>query len=254
MNAQCARHPAVEAAHACRRCGNFACAQCLAGSPLCVACRELALGKARIPSSLPGVALALSLVGLLIFPFLFVGVILGIVSLTQRKGSLALGIAATVVPAAAIPIIGILAAIAIPNFIKFGARSKQAECRALLKAAITAEKDYFSEHDAYETDPQKIGFAPEKGNRYLYDFGGGSFGADTARHPKPSNAELAAGIPADLRASLGLHGTCPNCSVTIACAGNLDEDPVIDVWSVSTRDRPNAAAGVPVIEVDDTRD
>src|SRR5260370_3924650 len=41
-----------------------------------------------------------------------------------------------------VAIIGILAAIAIPNFIKFQARSKQSEAKANLKASFTAEKAY----------------------------------------------------------------------------------------------------------------
>ena len=39
-----------------------------------------------------------------------------------------------------IAIIGILAAIAIPNFVKFQCRSKQSEARSSLKAIYTAEK------------------------------------------------------------------------------------------------------------------
>ena len=39
-----------------------------------------------------------------------------------------------------VAIIGILAAIAIPNFIKFQARSKQSEAKANLKAIFTAQK------------------------------------------------------------------------------------------------------------------
>jgi prepilin-type N-terminal cleavage/methylation domain-containing protein len=42
-----------------------------------------------------------------------------------------------------VAIIGILAAIAIPNFIKFQARSKQSEAKANLKAMFTAEKAFY---------------------------------------------------------------------------------------------------------------
>jgi len=47
-----------------------------------------------------------------------------------------------------VAIIGILAAIAIPNFIKFQARSKQSEAKANLKAVFTAQKAFFQEKDA----------------------------------------------------------------------------------------------------------
>ena len=67
-----------------------------------------------------------------------------------------------------VAIIGILAALAIPNFIRFQARSKQSEVKANLKAAFTAQRSYFQEHDSYSSCIKKIGFAPERGNRYRY--------------------------------------------------------------------------------------
>jgi prepilin-type N-terminal cleavage/methylation domain-containing protein len=48
-----------------------------------------------------------------------------------------------------IAIIGILAAIAIPNFIKFQARSKQSEAKSNLKSIFTAERSFFQEKDRY---------------------------------------------------------------------------------------------------------
>src|SRR3954471_3025216 len=71
-----------------------------------------------------------------------------------------------------VAIIGILAAIAIPNFIKFQARSKQAEVKANLKSAYTAEKAYYQEKDTFSASVLAIGFAPERGNRYTYVFAG----------------------------------------------------------------------------------
>lgn len=71
-----------------------------------------------------------------------------------------------------VAIIGILAAIAIPNFIKFQARSKQSEAKSNLKALFTAEKSYKQEKDIYTVCVQKMGFSPERGNRYGYNIGG----------------------------------------------------------------------------------
>ncbi len=68
-----------------------------------------------------------------------------------------------------VAIIGILAAIAIPNFIKFQARSKQSECKSNLKALFTNEKSYKQEKDVYTICVRKMGFNPERGNRYYYD-------------------------------------------------------------------------------------
>ena len=71
-----------------------------------------------------------------------------------------------------VAIIGILAAIAIPNFIKFQARSKQSEAKSNLKSLFTAEKSYKQEKDIYTICIQKMGFSPERGNRYGYNIGG----------------------------------------------------------------------------------
>ena len=43
-----------------------------------------------------------------------------------------------------VAIIGILAAIAIPNFIKFQCRSKQSEAKSQLKSMYVAQESYFA--------------------------------------------------------------------------------------------------------------
>ena len=70
-----------------------------------------------------------------------------------------------------VAIIGILAAIAIPNFIRFQGKSKQSEARTNLKAVFTGQRSRFGERDRYSNQIGEIGFAPERGNRYLYDLG-----------------------------------------------------------------------------------
>ncbi len=74
-----------------------------------------------------------------------------------------------------VAIIGILAAIAIPNFIKFQSRSKQGEAKANLKSLFTSQRSYFQEKDKYLETINDIGFGPERGNRYAYWAGGGTW-------------------------------------------------------------------------------
>jgi type IV pilus assembly protein PilA len=50
-----------------------------------------------------------------------------------------------------VAIIGILAAIAIPNFIRFQARSKQAEAKTNMKAIFTGERAFYAEKDRYSS-------------------------------------------------------------------------------------------------------
>ena len=67
-----------------------------------------------------------------------------------------------------VAIIGILAALAIPNFIKYQAKSKQSEAKQSLRAYFMAQRHYFSEKDEFTGDLGALGFAPERGNRYAY--------------------------------------------------------------------------------------
>ena len=84
-----------------------------------------------------------------------------------------------------VAIIGILAAIAIPNFVKFQCRAKQSEAKGNLKALFVAEESYNAEFDVYPgcqgavcnsaSANNPIGFTP-KGTkvRYSYDTPGGT--------------------------------------------------------------------------------
>jgi len=67
-----------------------------------------------------------------------------------------------------VAVIGVLAALAIPNYIRFQARSKQSEVKGNLRAAFTTERAYYQEHNTYSSCTMKLGFAPERGNRYRY--------------------------------------------------------------------------------------
>ena len=67
---------------------------------------------------------------------------------------------------------GVLAAIAIPNFIRFQARSKQAECKTTLKSMYIAQQAYFAEKDNYADEATDLSMFSTVGPmRYTY-FGG----------------------------------------------------------------------------------
>ena len=110
-----------------------------------------------------------------------------------------------------VAIIGILAAIAIPNFLRFQAKSKQSEAKTNLKAIFTAEKSYFAEKDTYSTFAT-IGFAPEAGNRYSYSVNGAEIIVGS------TSAAAAAGVT--LTATTFLAGA----------QGNVDTDATLDTW------------------------
>lgn len=65
-----------------------------------------------------------------------------------------------------VAIIGILAAIAIPNFTRFQNKAKQSEAKSNLKAFFTAAKSNYAELSTYACGT--CGWAPEKNFKYNY--------------------------------------------------------------------------------------
>lgn len=64
-----------------------------------------------------------------------------------------------------VAIIGILAAIAIPNFVRFQARARQSEANTNLKSLFTGLR---TQQRAPPMAIRSTGFSPERGNRYSY--------------------------------------------------------------------------------------
>ena len=97
-----------------------------------------------------------------------------------------------------VAIVGILAAIAIPNFMRYQARSKQSEAKANLRAIYTFQNTHFGEHDVYANTKTSLDWAPEGNTRYSY-----SVIAGDATH------------------------------FTAQATGNIDSDSVTDVWVIN---------------------
>jgi type IV pilus assembly protein PilA len=70
-----------------------------------------------------------------------------------------------------VAIIGILAAIAVPNFQKFAAKSKQSEAKSNLAALYSAERAFQSEWQMFRADFSLTGYAPTGNLRYTHGFG-----------------------------------------------------------------------------------
>jgi len=117
-----------------------------------------------------------------------------------------------------VAIIGILAAIAIPNFLRFQAKSKQSEARELLSSVYTAQVAYFAEQNEFG-NMTNIGFQP-------------------ASTPK---------VYTDIM-SEGLSYTTSGFSCT--AGGQLDTDATRDLWVVTdaSREATNRATSNDVID------
>ena len=153
-----------------------------------------------------------------------------------------------------VAIIGILAAIAIPNFIKFQARSKQSEAKANLKAIFTAQKAYYQEKDHFSSYTGDIGYEPERNNRYNYFLDSTTVQQEVRSAATITPAATYTGIQADVfkygtsfgtagvptgggcDATAGVSGT-PATTFNAVATGNIDSDPEFDVWSISSDSR-----------------
>lgn len=116
-----------------------------------------------------------------------------------------------------IAIIGILAAIAIPNFLKFQSKAKQSEAKSNLSAIFVCEIAYFGENECYGRTFEGIGWHPEGTYRYAY-----FLGDDVVQPFAGPSYQLPEGIDAYVD---------ENGFKAIA-VGNIDADPDLDVWVI----------------------
>lgn len=83
-----------------------------------------------------------------------------------------------------VAIIGILAAIGIPQYSKFQARARQSEAKSSLSALYQAEQSFLGEWNVYSSDLRNIGFAVQGTNlRYITGFGTDACPATVAPAP-----------------------------------------------------------------------
>ncbi len=138
-----------------------------------------------------------------------------------------------------VAIIGILAAIAIPNFMKFQAKSRTAEAKTNLGAIFTAETSYFGDSNQYG-DFSQIGWAPTGIPRYQYTTNGAFVLTEDATHQGKRNVGVDGTGPTwtgDLNRT-GLNGITPNLQplqFTIGAGGNPNNsttDP-LDCWEMN---------------------
>lgn len=130
-----------------------------------------------------------------------------------------------------VAIIGILSAIAVPNFMKFQARSRQSEAKTNLAAYSTAAKANYAENATYACGfcGWTLGNTPYTGgasvakNRYSYAMGNQTMPADTTV-TQGAAACPATGAIATATAFKGVAN------------GNIDNDPTCDEWTITETD------------------
>ena len=118
-----------------------------------------------------------------------------------------------------VAIIGILAAIAIPDSLKFQAKAKQSEAKTNLGSIFTTQVSYFGEKNEYSDDFVLLHWEPAGQNMYTYYSGGGT---DVNNLKGDSICQGQAG---DAAAS-------PN-GFTATASGNIDNDTDCDFWFIN---------------------
>lgn len=175
-----------------------------------------------------------------------------------------------------VTIIGILSAIAIPNFVKYQSRARTSEAKTNLRAWYTAQRSIFQEKGTYTTELGLAGFDVERGNRYQYAFAASGslqcqartaatvttdptdncITVDTFRHltslavfTAPAGLTYAGGDPAPGNPA-GMGGTCPSCNIAGYAIANLDSDGAYDTWHITTKGGSVTAAPASCIEAE----
>ena len=129
-----------------------------------------------------------------------------------------------------VAIIGILAAIAIPNFMQYQAKSKQSEAKTNLGGIYTSQVAYFGENNTYSDSFTAIGFAVAAATKQRYTF---TLGNTPLLAPNNTCTDYA---------SSGVATNPPG--FTAIATGNIDGDAFCDVWSVdNTKNLYNGPAG-----------
>jgi type IV pilus assembly protein PilA len=168
-----------------------------------------------------------------------------------------------------VAIIGILAAIAIPNFIRFQARARQSEVHGNLKSLFTGLR---TQQRMPQATIRATGFAPERGNRYSYHLEnscgtaaedrsgqqaqvhnndtcigpdifrfGTNFPTTFATTLKPlTAADWGADAPTDMNAKTdaGIYGDDAKWGFLAYGAGDVDNEPAdgADTWAIGSYD------------------
>ena len=129
-----------------------------------------------------------------------------------------------------VAIIGILAAIAIPNFSRFQARAKQSEVKTNLKAIYTAKTSNFAEKDTFGCahDCFCSWNAPETSMRYNYQCD--DAGADLIREAAARTQDIRGPQDNACNAQGALRAGGDDLLFHVFAFGQIDTDANCDEW------------------------
>lgn len=151
-----------------------------------------------------------------------------------------------------VAIIGILSAIAVPNFKKYQAKSKQSEAKIQLAAVYSVEVGSMADYDSYATCIDVLGYDASPRGYYLIGFGAGEVTNVTARNSSctasPFNwsptTQLKSGTTFPATAQLPTTALAAvGTTFTAGAAGNISA-ALYDKWTITdTKALSNANVG-----------
>ena len=126
-----------------------------------------------------------------------------------------------------VAIIGILAAIAIPNFLTYQAKARQSEAKVGLGGIFTTATAYFAENNTFSATSTNLGYVPAGTLRYDFYYAGvaatnkvvGTGGAGVPCAVAPT------AVPTPNWTTTG--------GFTAGAIGNIDNDVSCDQWSMN---------------------
>jgi type IV pilus assembly protein PilA len=131
-----------------------------------------------------------------------------------------------------VAIVGILAAVAIPNFMTYQAKARQSEAKVILGGAfIAATTVMYGQNGTFViADINELGFSPTGNPKYSYWFAiGGTPGTPTA-FPGGSTATAPCNVNS---APPGVETS--GSSFTAGAKGNIDTDATCDEWLINEK-------------------
>ena len=120
-----------------------------------------------------------------------------------------------------VAIIGILAALAIPNFMNYQGKARQSEAKVGLGGIFTAATAYFASNATYTvSSPSELGYMPAGTPVYTFNYGGILINTGSSASNCPGTT---------------WNGPSPaitSGSFTAGARGNIDSDPTCDEWTI----------------------
>jgi type IV pilus assembly protein PilA len=146
-----------------------------------------------------------------------------------------------------VAIIGILAAIALPNLMRHQAKARQTEAKTTLGGIFIRQNLFWAERGRFG-GLDEIGFVLSGNNRYTYRTGAaGSAGGANANVSTPGAAQDTINAVVGTIEPEGATAAVNSISgFTATAAANIDSDPLLDQWHLN-----DAKIGMQIPDSDD---